>query len=47
MIHGPAGRLNALLDALEPHGVALRHEVPAGTLLLRQDAPASTVYLIT
>ena len=46
MINGPGGRLNAVLDALGPHSVALRHEVPAGTLLLRQDAPVSTVYLI-
>lgn len=46
MTHGPAGRLNAVLDALGPHSVALRHEVPAGTLLLRQGAPVSTVYLI-
>lgn len=46
MINGPAVRLNAVLDALGPHGVGLRHEVPAGTLLLHQDAPVSTVYLI-
>lgn len=46
MIDRPAARLNAVLDALGSHIAGVRYEVPAGTLLLHQDASVTAVYLI-